>query len=153
MVDMNQKMVIGAVVIAVVAFSLGRFTGPKKVEVKEVQKTVYVEKEQREREQNVTETEKETRFPDGTVVREKTKTKETQSKTKTSTEARETKVSERSIESRPSWRIGIAYEVSIESGREVHYSLILERQLLGEIYLGGIIGTDKSAGLVLSLGF
>lgn len=150
---MNQKMVISGVIIAVAAFSLGRFSGPKKVEFKEVQRTVYIEKEQKEKEQNVKETEKETRFPDGTIVKEKTKTKETQTKSETKTEAFQSKETVRKVESRPSWRVGLGYSISIEVGHEVSYSLEIDRRLIGEIYLGGVVSTDKTVGLVLSLGF
>src|SRR5689334_1408695 len=98
---MNQKMVIGAVVLSAVTFSLGRFSSPKKVEVKEVEKIVYVEKEKKEREQNVKETEKETRLPDGTIITERTKTKETQTKTESQIQAQEDKTTSRTTESQP----------------------------------------------------
>lgn len=150
---MNQKLVITVIVIAAVAFALGRFSSPKKMEVKEVEKIVYRDRETKEKDQNVKEVEKETRLPDGTVIKEKTKIKETQSRTLTETESQKDQRSEKRIENRPSWRIGLSYEVPYRDVQEVHYSLILERRLFGEVYFGGIISTDRTVGLMLSFGF
>ncbi len=146
---MTQKVVITVIAVAVVAFSLGRFASPKSVETKEVEKIVYVESKKKEREQSVTE--KETRLPDGTVIKEKTK--ETKVRSESEKEVQSLKVSESKTTNRPSWRIGFGYEVPSEDLHEVYYSLTIERRLFGEIYLGGMVDTQKHIGLTINIGF
>lgn len=135
------------------AFSIGRLFGPKSVEVKEVEKVVYKERQDKDREQNVRKTEKETRLPDGTVIKERTETKETETHTRVQTETSSERTLERSETNRSDWLVSVGYEPAIKDIQDVHYSLSLQRRIVGELYLGVSARDDKTAGLTVSLGF
>ncbi len=150
---MKLKLVLAGLALVVIAYSVGRFTTPAEVQIKEVEQIVYVERETKERDQNVTEKETETRYPDGTVVKEKIKTKETKTVTEKETESSKTKLTESKTESRPSYRVGLGSQVDIKDFREIHYTLMIERRLFSELYLGGMYSTNQTIGIILTLGF
>lgn len=129
-----------AIAALVVAFAAGRFSSPKKVEIKEVERVRVV------KDQQVKETKKETRLKDGTVIIETTKDKQTH------TDKNSEKKTEKSVESRANYRVGLIYKPTMLKQSE-SYGLILERRLFGEIYFGVTGSTDKTVGLVLSIGF
>jgi hypothetical protein len=150
---MNYKKYIAPALIAVVAFSLGRFATPAKVELREVEKIVYQQNESTEKDTNTVVTEKETRLPDGTIIKEKTKDQKTS--TKTEKEIREDKERslEKIVENRPGYRVGFGYEPAIVNFQPVRYTLMVERRIFSELYLGVSASSEKTFGLVVSLGF
>ncbi len=150
---MNQKVVTTILIVAAVAFSIGRFSSPSKVEIKQVDRIVYQERETKEKDQNVTRTERETKLPDGTIIKEKTEVKETQTHSEKKTQGENLKISSQKVETRPSWNVGLGYEIPIEDVHRVHYSITVQRRLFSEVYLGGMVATDKTIGIVISLGF
>jgi hypothetical protein len=148
---MNKKHIVIAAVIAAVFFSLGSFLGPKEVEIKEVEKIIYKESKRTDRNQNVKEIEKETRLPDGTIIKERIKTKETETITDLRTEVDKSSEKTSITKARPNWRLGLIYEPAIKGLQEETYTGLVERQILGEIYLGVSVG--RELGLVFSIGF
>jgi hypothetical protein len=146
---MDYRKYLIPVLVAVVAFSLGRFATPAKVEVHEVEKVVT--EQSKDKNQDVNETTKETRLPDGTVIIEKTKDKKTSihSETETTKEKEFSKV----IENRPDWHIGLGYEPAIINFQNVSYSVILQRRIFSEFYAGVSVTSNKTVGVVVSIGF
>lgn len=133
------------IVVALAFYSIGRFTGPTKIEVKEVQKVVYKERVRRDRETS----ERETHRPDGTVVKEReTRTVTDRNRDVDSETSKETKTT-----SRPNWRINGGYIPAIQNFQETRYQLGIERQIIGEIYAGVIATSDKTVGVTISIGF
>jgi hypothetical protein len=120
-----------------IAFFAGRFTAPKNVQTRET--------ENQRREQNVREDKKETRLPDGTVIIETRKEKETVTEKQ--------KESKSKTESRPSYRVGLVYEPAIRGFQDVTYQVVLEKRILGELYVGVAARSEKTVGITLSLGF
>jgi len=139
--------------IVIITFGAGRLTAPKRVETMEVERVVYRERETKNRDQSVDEVVKETRQPDGTVVIERHTKKETTTQVERATDATSQKDVSTSIESRPSWRLGVVYEPPVPEHQESTYSVIVEKRLIGEIYVGTAVSSDKTAGLTLSIGF
>lgn len=127
------------------AFSAGRFSAPVKVETREVEHVV----DNVNRNQNVIETTKETRMPDGTVVKETRKEKETSTQTERESQTSKTQ----NIENRPGYRIGILYEPAIKGFQNQSGALILEKRIFSEVYIGISVSTNHTAGVTLSLGF
>lgn len=148
---MNQKKLIAAGAALVIAFLAGRYFGPQEVQIKEVEKVVYKESLKQDRNQNVREVEKETRLPDGTVIKERIKTKETETLTDYRTEIEKRKEKSQVITSRPDWRLGLVYEPAIPNHQEDAYTGLIERRIFSEIYLGVSIGNEL--GVILSIGF
>ncbi len=142
---LTTKHYVCLVVVAAACYSIGRFTGPTKVETKEVQKVVYKERVTRDRETS----ERETKLPDGTVIKER--------ETRTVTDRDRSNESETTKEmqttNRPTWRISGGYMPSIPSFQEPRYTAGLERQVIGEIYAGIVVGSDKTIGVTISIGF
>lgn len=139
--------------ILVAAFSIGRFSAPKKVEIKEVVKEVVRESSHVDRNQNLVEIVKETRMPDGTVVRETRKEKETSTQTGRQRDSSTSRESSHTVEVRPSFRVGGVYQPAIKGFQSDGYGLILEKRLFSELYVGVLAQSDKTVGLTLSLGF
>lgn len=132
----NKKNLI-VIAMLVASFALGRFSSPKSVQT--------LEKENVNKNVNVVETTKETRMPDGTVITEKRKEKETSTQTE--------KVSSKTVENRPSYRVGLIYEPAIKDFQEASYGVILEKRLFSELYVGVTVDSEKTIGLTVSLGF
>lgn len=132
-------------VIALAFYSIGRFTGPTKVETKEVQKIVYQERQVKERERNT----RETRLPDGTVIRETNSNVRVDTDRSTKSETSK----ETATTSRPNWRASGGYVPMIPGFQEPRYSIGLERQVISEIYAGITVTSDKTVGLSISIGF
>ena len=151
---MTKKQIAGVVVLIAVAYSVGRYTGPTKVEVKEVEKVVYQERVKKDSERTVERNIRETTLPDGTVIKEILQTRNTKTKTDTDTSSTKESVSTSSITNRPSWRVGLGFDPSIPSIQEgPHYSLRVERQIISELYIGVQVDSRKQAGISLSIGF
>lgn len=133
------------ILVALAFYSIGRFTGPTKVETKEVVKVVYKERVTRDRETS----ERETHLPDGTVVKEReTRTVTDRNRSADSETSKETKTT-----NRPDWRLNGGYIPAISGFQQTRYTLGIERQIIGEIYAGVVATSDKTFGITISIGF
>lgn len=150
---MDAKYIIcGVICIAAVSYSIGRFTGPTKVETKEVEKVVYVDRVVKDIDKDVQTTTKVTTKPDGTKVVEttredKSKIHTDENKSGASEVTRETKT-----EDRPDWRLGAFYKPYMLN-RNMEYGAVIERRVLGEVYAGVMVDNDRSVGFVVTVGF
>lgn len=149
---MNYRTYYYLGIALVVAFSVGRFSAPKSVEIKEVVKTVVVESENINRNQNSVEVVKETRMPDGTFITERTKTKETTTQTERARSSETEKSVSKVVESRPSYRLGVVYHPAVRSFQSEVISGVLEKRLFSELYVGVLVRSDRTVGISLSFG-
>lgn len=150
---MSPRIYTIGIVLSIILVLIGRFTAPTKVETRVVERVVTRETENTNRNQNVIETTKETRLPDGTVVKETRKEKETSSQKERHSETDKTSIATKSIETRPSYRVGVLYEPAIKTFQDTSYSVILEKRLFSELYLGVAGGSRRTIGVTLSIGF
>lgn len=148
---LKKYAVVAALVV--VAFSVGRFTSPKVVQTKATEHTTTHQDENINKNQNIVETTKETKLPDGTVIVEIRKEKETSIQTDKQSSIESKKFSVQTTESRPSYRVGVIYQPPIKDFQPENYSLTLENRLFSELYIGAQLGSDKTVGVSLSVGF
>ncbi len=149
---MNFKKYLVAIALLLAAYTTGRFSGPSKVEIKEVEKIVYRESETKDRNLNSNETSKETRLPDGTVIIEKIKNKEYETRSERNTSTQSERILEKKTEARPNWHMGVVYEPAIMETQAVRYTGLIERRIMGEFYIGLSGSSEKTVGLSFSLG-
>lgn len=150
--NIDKKYWIPAVLV-VLAFCIGRFTGPAKVQTKEVEKVVTHKDESIDKNQDVTTTTKETRLPDGTIIKETTQDKKTETVTKRQSDSQTEIQKTQSVESRPGYQVGAIYQPAIINFQKASYSIILERRIISELYMGVSVSSDKTVGVVISIGF
>lgn len=147
-----KKYAIG-VVLLLASFSIGRFSAPRSVTTKDSEHSEVKQNEDVNRNQNVVETTKETRLPDGTVVTETRKEKDTSTQIARETNTEIQKISSTQTEVRPSFRIGLGYEPAIKGFQDNTYSVTLEKRLFSEFYVGVSAGSRRTIGVTVSLGF
>jgi hypothetical protein len=147
-----NKYGIGALLL-VIAFSAGRFTAPASVQTKQSEHTTTSENENINRNQNTVVTTIETHRPDGTVIKETRKERETTTQTERSKNAQTDKSFSQTAESRPSYHLGVGYQPGVRSFQPEVFSVLIEKRLFSEVYLGVEARSDKQFGLILSLGF
>jgi hypothetical protein len=148
-----QYLVAIGLAIAILMFSIGRFSAPVKTETKIVEHTVYKENQSIDRDQDVVVSTKKTKTPDGTVITETRKEKQTDTKTITQVDIDSQKSILKITEDRPSYRVGAVYEPPIPAFQDAEYQLIVEKRIVSEFYLG-VSGTSRhTLGLSVSLGF
>jgi hypothetical protein len=150
---MNLKKAIIPLAVILVSYSIGRYSSPAKVEIKEVERVVYKENESKDRNLNSNEHYIETVRPDGTIIKERIKIKEYQTRTDRSSESERESSKEKLIENRPDWSFGLVYEPIVPGFQEERYTGIIERRILGEIYLGLAGSSEGTFGLSFSIGF
>ncbi len=140
----KPKLYALACALLISAFLAGKFSvnSAQSKSSEQTQKVVNID-------QNVVEVTKETRSPDGTVVKETRKEKETITQRSSET----SKVSSQTIDSKPSYRVGVLYEPAINGLQKESGALIVERRLFSELYLGVSVSSNKTIGIGLSLGF
>ena len=141
----NWKKYAIALALLVAAFSIGRFSAPAKVETKQI----TCDSEVKDRDQNIKEVTRETKRPDGTTVKTTIREKETITKTARQSES----VTSKTVEVRPSFRVGVLYEPAIKSFQKESGSVILEKRIVSELYIGVSASSNRTVGVVLSLGF
>jgi hypothetical protein len=141
------------IAVAVAAFSVGRFTGPTKIQIKEVEKTSTKQSQTTNQDKKQSRTIKETRLPDGTVIKETRVDKETSTETKTKSASSKETSKEETRESRPSYRLGVIYWPNLKGVQLDNYAVTLETRIVSELYAGVVAGLDKTIGLSVSLGF
>lgn len=149
----NYKKYLLVACVCVVAFSAGRFSAPKSVTTAETEQQTVDQTKNIDKNQNVVETTKETHTPDGTVVIEKRKERQTTTQTEIKTDIEASKTSTTMVENRPSYRLGIQYEPAIRGFQDSVYTGVVERRLFSEVYLGVTVSSRHTIGLSLSLGF
>jgi hypothetical protein len=137
----------------VAAFSIGRFSAPKSIQTKDSVRTDSQTNTITDKNSNTVEVVKETRLPDGTVIKETRKEKETSIQTERQRVASTVRESSSTTEVRPSFRVGGVYQPAIKGFQENGYGLILEKRLFSEVYLGILVESDKTAALTISFGF
>jgi hypothetical protein len=150
---MNYKMIGAVLTLCLVSFSAGRFFSPASTETKTSEHTATHETVDTNRNQNSVETTKETKLPDGTIIIERRKEKETSTQTESARNAETQKDSSTKTETRPSYMVSVVYEPAVKGFQETNYSGIVERRLFSEVYLGVSFSSSRTAGIVLSLGF
>lgn len=148
-----SKQLAAAVGLVALSFAAGVYFGPKKVETKEVEKIVYRDRVVESKKKDTVTRTKETQLPDGTKIKETIKDEKSESTKDSQSELRHDKFLERKTESRPDWRIGAVYKPTLPGIQGEVYGVTIERRVIAEIYLGVTAATDRTAGLVVSIGF
>lgn len=148
---MKNKLLIGG--LLVIAFALGVFFGPKKTEIKEVEKIVYKEKTDTKINSKRTIGKKEVIHPDGTRTIETISTidRSTDKKTDTSVDAERSR--EEITESRPDWRLHVIHFPELIGYQDKSTTVDIQRRILSELYLGVSVNTQKQVGFSISIGF
>lgn len=147
----NYKYYFIYAAILVVVFSLGRFSAPASTQTKSDEHTVQHSDVNKDKNQDVKEVKKETHLPDGTVIIETSKEKQTSTHVETKNDSEASKSISTKTELRPSYRLGVLYQPPIGDFQKDSYAGIIERRLFSEIYAGLVIG--KTVGLTLTIGF
>lgn len=133
--------ICGALLVGLLA---GLYFSPKEKE----EKIVYRDRVVKDVKRDVVTRTKETKLPDGTKITETVK--EDKSVTREDRQVDVTHVKKEI--SRPEWRIGVGYKPALPSQME-SYTFMVERRLLGEIYVGATASTDRTVGVVFTVGF
>lgn len=150
---MNLKMYAVALIAVVCAFVAGKYSGPAKVETREVEKIVYREKVDEKKNVSISSRTKEITLPNGTVV--KTTIVDTHEATEKHTDIQVDKEREvtRTETSQPDWRLGVTYTPPLVTFQAENYTLGIERRLFSSIYVGLAVSTQKTIGISFSIGF
>ena len=141
----NYKKYLAVAGLLVLAFLGGRYSSPARTEL---EKTSQTEVSQNKN-QDVVEIIRETHKPDGTIIKETRKEKETSIQTQKETSKSLTQITE----NRPLYRLGVLYEPPIKGFQDQNYSGMIERRLFSEFYAGISVSSQKTVGVVLSFGF
>jgi hypothetical protein len=163
MLELNNKQVAIAVLVALaVGATAGFYAKPEKVVTKvEIKKeTVEVVKVVEKETKNVRNDKElviiETRFPDGTVKKEKRYVdKSTVDSIKDRAENKQTvtkeedKKSTEIVNRSEDWHVSVGYELLPQQ----KYQLTVERKIFGPLYVGAFGRTDKSIGVSVGGGF
>ncbi len=129
---------------AAICFSAGRFLGPARVEIREVEKVVVKETGEKKIVEHTVETKK----PDGSSVKETTKT--TESKKHKNTESDTS--TERIETNRPTYQVSL-FSTIRRDNVEPLYGAMVSRRLFSEVYIGAFATNQNQIGLSLSIGF
>lgn len=125
---MKNKILIAICSIAI-GFSAGRFLGPKEVEIKEVEKIVYQEREVKDEKKDTKSTRREIVRPDGTreieIVRETQKETHSDSSKETESET----ISQKKSSNQSNWSAGYYTD-------KKEHLLTVDRRILGGVFLG-----------------
>lgn len=150
---MKKKYYIAVAIAMVAAFSVGKFLTPAKVEIREVEKIVKQESEKRNEDKRIIKVVRETIRPDGTIVKETRQEKESSTQTERDSTEQTERLKEEIRENRPDYRVGVVYHPDIDTIQTDNYSLTLERRLFSQVFMGVLVGIDKTIGVSLSFGF
>lgn len=170
MISMVEKYKIPFLIAAVfflVGFGTAKVISPTKVEYKEKEVVKYVEKKtesKNDTSEKVKNKDKvviitETTYPDGRKVKEtKIVDKGTElsksastSKTQTETQLESTKEQEKTVTySQPNWRLSA---LAALDGAKMQYGGILERRIIGPVYVGGFGYQSGLFGVSVGLSF
>lgn len=134
---LKNKLLIAAFILLAIGFGIGRYTVPNNLQ--EISKT---EKESKTEETIIV---KEETKPDGTVVKETTKTK----KKEDSSKKEDVLIVENK---KPDWKASALVGYNFDKSKVV-YGAMVDRRVLGNIFVGVGATTDKQALLSLSMEF
>lgn len=143
---MKKYLTLG--LVSLLSFLAGKYLFPPQPQIKEVVRTVQVEKKQKKEDKVVKSTK--IKKPDGTVVTETTVT----SKTDTTTD--KTSQSERRTETKSSSKLTLgllAIKNVSDFGKPFEYGATLAVPVFGNVKAQGLVTTDKRLGLGLALEF
>ena len=129
--------------LCVVSFLSGKFLGPARVEIKEVEKIVY--KENQEIKKNYSK--KEVILPDGTKTIETTINSDKHSEVNSET----SKEKDTITTNRPDWHLSVGYELNADKVQS--YSLSIQKRIFSELYIGVSANTQQTFGVSIGLGF
>jgi hypothetical protein len=135
-------------ILLVIAFSLGAFYGPKKTEIKEVEKIVYKESSETKKNVKKTTKKKETINPDGSKTIETITESDSSTHKNTDKSLDSDKSKQTTTTARNDWFIFGTYRPDIQS-----YGVGIQRRVIGEIYLGAFVNQDKTYGMSIGIGF
>lgn len=139
-----------ALLIGIISFILGKYSNPSKIEIKEIEKVVTIEKQSSDKDEKGIVYEKEIIKEDGTKEITRTKIYQTQETIKKESFAsRETfKSIKKSF--LPEHQVGLLYTL-----KDNDYGITYQKRIFSSLYIGGyfINGTEKQYGLNVSLGF
>lgn len=139
----NKTIAIIVLAVAAVAYSVGRYAQPAKVQIK----TEQVVKEVEVVKKDVVIVEKEIKRPDGTIEKERKIVDKSSETTKKDSESKsDTKIS------RPDWKVQATAGMAAFRG-EMIYGIGIERRILGPIAVGAFGQTNGVVGLSVSLEF
>lgn len=149
----TYKKYLIAVALLIGAFLAGRYSSPARSETKKSVQTQVSADENINRNQDVVTVVTETRKPDGTFIKETRKEKATSTQTQKQVEKQSQKSFSQVVENRPDYRLGLQYNPPIPNFQDRLYTVTLEHRLFSEFYAGVSVSSDKTIGLVFSLGF
>lgn len=139
------KVAIGVLVAAGLGYAFGRYAQPARVEIK---KEIEIQEKEVVKHDTVI-VEKETKLPDGTVVKEKrTEDKTVESRKSDSKEKESTLI----VSAKPQWRAGALAGYDLNQFKPV-YGGEVERRILGPIFVGVWANTQSTVGAKLSIEF
>jgi len=154
-VNIPYKNILILVVVAVVAFSAGRFVGPSESseQAKVVTKVATVR--DKKIDENMVETKKETRLPNGVVITESRTERQVTTDVKTQRNSETSSATSKTVKSHPGYRVGFAYQPDIPNWQtpDSHYQATIERRIFSELYMGVSITEKGILGVSISLGF
>ncbi len=144
---MNIKKLSLPIVIALLAFSAGKFLSPKQVEIKEVEKIVYKERVVKDEDKKSRVERRTTTLPDGTKITETVRDSESQTRTDSSKEGSTERSKESSTTNQSQWSIGLYKSNEAYTGT-------IDTRILGGVFVGvsfhkapGVSHVDVAAGL------
>jgi hypothetical protein len=126
---MNFKKLGLIILLTLSAFSAGHYLGPKKVEIKEVEKIIYKERETTEEDKKTRSTRRETINPDGTRVVEIIRETDKKTRTDSQVEVDSERTSETKSVNQSQWSVGLYRSTS-------SYSATIDRRILGGLFIG-----------------
>jgi hypothetical protein len=140
-------------IVALVSFSAGKFSSPTKVETREVERVVYRDRTIKDVAKDVIKRTTVVTKPDGTVTRETIVEDRSKAHSDSTSEGSSEKSVLTKVDSRPDWRIGGIFKPDVYGFQTYEYAVTLERRIIGEVYAGLSVSSDKTLGIVLSIGF
>jgi len=138
--ELKTTLIIAAVVGAI-AYSVGRWAMPPKIETK----IEVVEKEVIKRDVQIVE--REVKQPDGTTIIDRT----TVDRSTKLTDKESTK--ETIVTNLPKWHVSAGVIASLDSLKTPSYIITVEKNLFATISVGLTATTDKQVGVVLGYSF
>lgn len=150
----TRTIVILALVLAGVAYAVGRYLQPAKVITKTEVKTEVVEVEVEKTKTEYRTIVKEIIKPDGTKVKETITENIEESKKKNTTEAKQESKTEKIVENlKPQWKVQVMADFT-QIDEPANYRVGIERRIIGPIHAGAWSETNfNSFGLSVSMEF
>jgi hypothetical protein len=146
------RNILIAVVLCLASFSAGKFLTDPKVEIKEVEKVVYRESEDIKTDATRIIHKRETIKPDGTRIIETISTTSKSTDKKKVTEETKDILKDIVTETRPDWRANVIYFPKVFK-QDQNIILDIQRRIIGEVYAGLSVSTDRTFGVSVGIGF